>query len=284
MNTKDQVQIRKLKEQDIPDLLNVINGAFADYIVPYQLNTEQLQFKMASENILLEWSVGVFEAEKPVAFIMHGVRIADGKTVVYNAGTGVLPEYRGQGLVGKMYDYIQPFFEENKVNQLVLEVLESNQSAIRAYEKNGFAIRRKLLCFGGELKSASHSNTATIKPLEDLLWEDFRSFWDISPSWQSAIPSMYIAKPNALGAFIDAELVGYVLFNPANKRIYQIAVSPKHRRKSIGTQLLTAVQLQMSCEEVKLNNMDEEAENLKLFLEKQGLRNHINQFEMLKSL
>lgn len=278
------MQIRKLTQQDIPDLLNVINGAFADYIVPYQLNTEQLQFKMASENILLEWSVGVFEAEKPVAFIMHGVRIADGKTVVYNAGTGVLPEYRGQGWVGKMYDYIQPFFEENKVNQLVLEVLECNQSAIRAYQKNGFAIRRKLLCFGGELKPTSHSNTATIKPLQDFIWEDFRSFWDISPSWQSAIPSMDITKPNAFGAFIDAELVGYVLFNPANKRIYQIAVAPKHRRKSIGTQLLTAVQLQMSGEEVKLNNMDEEAENLKLFLEKQGLSNHINQFEMLKSL
>ena len=278
------MQIRKLTQQDIPDLLNVINGAFADYIVPYQLNTEQLKFKMASENILLEWSVGVFEAEKPVAFIMHGVRIADGKTVVYNAGTGVVPEYRGQGLVGKMYDYIQPFFEENKVNQLVLEVLECNQSAIRAYEKNGFAIRRKLLCFGGELKPTSHSNTATIKPLQDFIWEDFRSFWDISPSWQSAIPSMDITKPNAFGAFIDAELVGYVLFNPANKRIYQIAVAPKHRRKSIGTQLLTAVQLQMSGEEVKLNNMDEEAENLKLFLEKQGLSNHISQFEMLKSL
>lgn len=57
MNTTYQVQIRKLTEQDFPDLLNVINAAFADYIVPYQLNTEQLQFKMASENILLEWSV-----------------------------------------------------------------------------------------------------------------------------------------------------------------------------------------------------------------------------------
>ena len=278
------MQIRKLKEHDLSDLLDVINGAFADYIVPFQLNAEQLQFKIASENILLEWSVGVFEAEKLIAFIMHGMRIANGKIVVYNAGTAVLPEYRGHGLVGKMYDYIEPFFEENKVSELVLEVIESNQSAIRAYEKNGFSIRRKLLCFGGELKLKSHSNPATIKPLQDFLWKDFQSFWDISPSWQSAIPSMDVAKPNALGAFIDAELVGYILFNQTNKRIYQIAVAPKHRRKSIGTQLLTEVQLQMLVEKVQLNNMDEEAENLKLFLEKQGLSNNINQFEMLKSL
>lgn len=33
------MQIRRLTEQDIPDLLNAINDAFADYIVPFQLNT-----------------------------------------------------------------------------------------------------------------------------------------------------------------------------------------------------------------------------------------------------
>lgn len=279
------MQIRQLTELDIPDLLNAINSAFADYIVPFQLNAAQLQFKMASENILPEWSVGIFEADRLIAFIMHGVRTAEGKIVVYNAGTGVLPEYRGQGLVGKMYDYLQPFLEENQVRQLVLEVIESNQSAIRAYEKDGFAIRRKLVCFGGELQTKSRLSTPTsVEPLHEFLWEDFQSFWDISPSWQSAIPSMDIVQPVALGAFIDLELAGYVLFNPVNKRIYQIAVAPQHRRKGIGTQLIAEVQQQLSNEKVKLNNMDEIAENLKLFLEKQGLTNDINQFEMVKNL
>ncbi len=278
------MQIRQLTKQDIPDLLNAINGAFADYIVPFQLNAEQLQFKMRSENIVPEWSIGVFKAEKLIAFIMHGVRTVNKKTVVYNAGTGVLPEYRGHGLVGKMYDYIQPFFEEHNVNQLVLEVIESNQSAIRAYEKNGFTIRRKLLCFGGELQPKQHLNRATIKPLQNFVWEDFQSFWDILPSWQSAIPSMDIAQPKALGAFVGEVLIGYILFNPINKRIYHIAVTSEHRRNGIGTQLLAEVQKQLSGEKVQMNNMDEAAKNLKLFLEKQGLINDINQFEMVKNL
>ncbi|MFA4870101.1 MAG: GNAT family N-acetyltransferase [Pedobacter sp.] len=279
------MQIRQLTEQDNPDLLNAINSAFADYIVPFQLNVAQLQFKMMSENILPEWSLGIFETDRMIAFIMHGVRTVEGKTVVYNAGTGVLPEYRGQGLVGKMYDYIQPFFKENGVHQVILEVIESNQSAIRAYEKDGFSIRRKLLCFGGELQTKPRLCTSTsVERLQEFLWEAFQSFWDISPSWQSAVPSMDVVKPAALGAFIDSELVGYVLFNPVNKRIYQIAVAPPYRRKGIGTQLLAKVQQQLSNEKVQINNMDEAAESLKLFLEKQGLTNDINQFEMVKHL
>ena len=276
--------IRHLTEQDTPDLLNTLNSAFADYIVPFQLNAEQLQFKIKSENIVSDWSLGVFDSDRLVAFIMHGVRKENGKTVVYNAGTGVLPEYRGQGLVGKMYDFTQPFFEENKVNELVLEVIEKNQSAIRAYEKNGFTIRRKLLCFVGELKPISHQSAASIEPLHELLWEDLQLFWDISPSWQTAIPSMDIAQPTAFGAFIDSQLVGYVLFNPVNNRICHIAVAAQYRRKGIGTQLFAEVQKQLPNEKVQFNNIDEAAENLKSFLEKLGLANNINQFEMSKNL
>jgi ribosomal protein S18 acetylase RimI-like enzyme len=165
-----------------------------------------------------------------------------------------------------------------------LEVIESNRSAIRAYEKNGFVIHRKLLCFGGTLQTTPRLNTASVKPLEKFLWKDFQSFWDILPSWQSAVPSMDAAQPAALGAFVGSELAGYVLFNPANKRMYQIAVAPQHRRTGIGTQLLAEVQQQLSNEKVQINNVDEAAENLKLFLEKQGLTNDINQFEMTKKL
>jgi ribosomal protein S18 acetylase RimI-like enzyme len=66
--------------------------------------------------------------------------------------------------------------------------------------------------------------------------------------------------------------------------MYQIAVAPQHRRTGIGTQLLAEVQQQLSNEKVQINNVDEAAENLKLFLEKQGLTNDINQFEMTKKL
>ncbi|WP_300669136.1 GNAT family N-acetyltransferase [Soonwooa sp.] len=278
------MNIRRLTSLDTPNLLNAINAAFADYIVPFQLNEALLQAKIASENILLDWSIGVFEDDKMIAFIMHGVRNENGKTKVYNAGTGVLPEHRGKALVGEMYDFIQDFFVENNANQLVLEVIENNHPAIRAYEKNGFKINRKLLCFSGILDVKAHSNFAEIKVLNDINWEELQEFWDISPSWQSANESMNTAKPTAFGAFVKDKLVGYIFFNPTNKRVYQIAISPNFRRIGIGKQLLKEVQNQIAGEKMQINNVDETGGSLKLFFENQGLKNDINQFEMTKDL
>ncbi|MBL7711516.1 MAG: GNAT family N-acetyltransferase [Chitinophagaceae bacterium] len=276
------MQIRRLSIPDTSALLAAINGAFADYIVPFQLTAAQLNFKMMSESIRPEWSVGVFEAGRLIAFILHGVRTAEGKTMVYNAGTGVLPAHRGKGLVGKMYEYILPFFKENHVNKLVLEVIEGNRPARHAYEKNGFSIRRKLWCFGGVLSATTAPAPALIKSPGHLEWDLLQSFWDIHPSWQSAIPTMDLARANVLAAWLGEELSGYILFRPESRRIYQLAVAPQHRRKGIATQLLAAVQQQMPEGKVQFNNVDEAAAGLKLCLEKQGLKNELNQFEMTR--
>lgn len=278
------MKIRQLTQSDIPELLQTINGAFKDYIVPFQLDIEQLRQKISMEDIQLTWSVAVFAENKLVAFMMHGLREIDRQLVVYNGGTGVLPEFRGHGLVGKMYHYLIPFFNENKVRRIVLEAIESNEAAIRAYMKNGFSINRQLLCFSGIIQPDTLSNVARIQPLSNFSWQQFQSFWNILPSWQSAVQSMERLQPQALGAYIDEKLVGYMLFNPDNKRIYQVAVAPEYRRKGIGTQLFHTLEKEMPAEKISLNNVDAKAKEVKLFLEKQGLVNGINQVEMIKLL
>ncbi|MDR3008926.1 MAG: GNAT family N-acetyltransferase [Sphingobacterium sp.] len=278
------MEIRQLTELDKSDLLIAINGAFADYIVPFQLGTSQLEAKIRNENILMDWSVGVFDGARLVAFILNGMRQIEGKTVIYNAGTGVLPAYRGKGVVGKMYGFIQPFFKERHVKQLFLEVIDNNLSAIRAYEKNGFVKGRKLLCFGGELQVSARPFSCSIKLMHNFPWDILQAFWDIEPSWQNTRMSMELVQPTGLGAFIGSDLVGYILFSSHNNRIYHIAVAVQHRRKGIATQLLTELKKYLSSTQIQLNNVDEKAENLKFFLKKCGLTNRINQFEMIKNI
>ncbi len=278
------MEIRRLIQEDTGDLLNAVNGAFADYIVPFQLDAEQLQFKMTSEDVLPAYSVGVFDDDKMVAFIMHGHRNSSGKRIVYNAGTGTLPAYRGKGLAGKMYDYMMPFLKDQEIEQLVLEVIESNQQAIRAYEKSGFSTRRKLLCFGGILVAKDVPGDYVVRPLNHLDWDILQSFRDIEPAWQNAASTMENVLPEALGAFAGDELIGYILFNPERKRLYQLAVAPRHRRKGVATQLLNQIQQVLPGQKIQCNNIDEAATGLKIFLEKQGLVNEINQFEMIKNL
>ena len=278
------MEIRRLTDKDAPALLDAVNGAFADYIVPFQLDAEQLQFKMMSEDVLPEYSAGVFDAGRMVAFIMHGFRAGSAKKIVYNAGTGTLPAYRGKGLVSKMYDYLLPFLKEQQIDQLVLEVIEENQRAIHAYNKNGFSIRRKLLCFGGTLQVSSTPGVYTTRPLDTLDRDVLRSFWDIEPAWQNAMATMDNIKPKAIGAFAGDELIGYILFNPDRNRLYQLAVAPRYRGRRVAAQLLYHLQQELPQQKIQWNNLDEAATGLKLFLQKQGLVNEINQFEMIRNL
>src|SRR5690606_22605780 len=127
-------------------------------------------------------------------------------------------------------------------------------------------------------------NIASIQIIDNLSFDVFESFWDVRPSWQSDSPSMDILKPEALGAFVKNELIGYLFFNLANRRLYQIAISPAYRRKGVGTQLLASIQQQITEEKVQLNNVDEGAKNLILFLKRRGLTTVINQLEMVKEL
>lgn len=277
-------KIRQLTQSDFPKLLEAINAAFEDYIVPFHLDVEQLRQKIRIEDIDFAWSVGTFVAGKLVAFMLHGLRELDHHPVVYNGGTGVLSGFRGLGLVGKMYDYLLPLLGQHQAKWIVLEAIESNQSAIRAYEKTGFLISRKLLCFNGVIQSAKVEEVATIQTLSNLSWTLLQSFWDILPSWQSAPQSMDTLRPNALGAYVNGELVGYILFSLGNKRIYHIAVAPEFRGKGVGRQLFQALRNELPAENIQFNNIDAKAEELKLFLEKQGLVNGINQLEMTKVL
>ncbi|MEM7573124.1 MAG: GNAT family N-acetyltransferase [Bacteroidota bacterium] len=109
------------------------------------MNKEQLKAKIEIENIDLDISVGAFDNGKLVGFILHGFRRINGRNLVYNGGTGVLPEKRGNNLTIRMYNFILPFFHKLKIHSLQLEVISNNLYAINAYKKVGFSYLRACL-------------------------------------------------------------------------------------------------------------------------------------------
>lgn len=49
------------------------------------------------------------------------------------------PDFRGQGIAGKILDYLAQWAKSQGLDELVLEVFADNQAALSAYERAGFS-------------------------------------------------------------------------------------------------------------------------------------------------
>ncbi|CAD0221438.1 GNAT family N-acetyltransferase [Chryseobacterium sp. JV274] len=277
------MEFKTLANTSIDEILSVFNHSFSDYVIPFHLTKEVLVSKIAAEKMDMNISVGAFEDGKLVGFILQSEKVENGEKIIYNGGTGVVPESRGKGLVRKMYDFIIPVLKERNANTLLLEVIEGNQPAIRAYENLGFTIVRRLLCFNGSIKQGEGNAEVSIRDLNDFQWKLLCSFWDIEPSWQGSVfvlepmPENYVT----LGAYMKDKLVGYIVYSPAVKKIYQFAVDKNYRNRGIGTKLFNAIKEKNGGQTIALNNVDDSSENTSQFLsERVGLNNWLSQFEM----
>lgn len=281
------MEFKTLADITIDELLSVFNHSFSDYVVPFHLTKEVLVSKIAAEKLDLSLSTGAFEDGKLVGFILQSEKIENGEKIIYNGGTGVVPESRGKGLVRKMYDFIIPVLKERNADTLLLEVIEGNQPAIRAYENLGFTIVRRLLCFNGNIKQEKGNVEVSIRDLKNFQWNVLRSFWDIEPSWQGSVfvldpmPENYLA----LGAYEGENLVGYIVYGPVSRKIYQFAVDKSYRNQGIGTKLFNAIREKNNGQTVALNNVDDSSESTGKFLsERVGLNNWLSQFEMKRPI
>jgi ribosomal protein S18 acetylase RimI-like enzyme len=176
------VQIRDLSSISISELVQVFNHAFADYAIPISLTVELMESKIVQEHIQLNLSVGVFDEDKIVGFILSGVLWLDGYLNVYNAGTGVIPQYRGQEWTKKMYAFLDQKLKTVQVKQHQLEVLTTNKKAIHLYTSLGFKISRTLSCYKGFI--ARHEIYPKIKIIEKANIEQhvLKTFWTIEPA------------------------------------------------------------------------------------------------------
>ncbi len=272
--------IKTLETTSTDQILEVFNHSFSDYIVPLSLSKAQLEEKIKGDGIQLELSVGVFENEQLIAFILHGYDIVNGLKVIYNAGTGVIPAKRGNKLTSKMYGFLLPLFLKNNIDKIQLEVITTNIPAIKTYRNLGFEIIRELHCYKGSLQKFNSSETIEIRNIETYDWQKMQSFWDFKPSWQNSIPVVEKLKDTniSLGIFQNSELLGYVIYNPTLKRINQLAIAKMARNKGFGSKLLDIISKNYGTE-ISVMNV-EETPKIKRFIEKIGLNNFINQYEM----
>jgi ribosomal protein S18 acetylase RimI-like enzyme len=275
------MRFQSLSSVSLAELTQTFNEAFSDYFVPLRLTEEAMAVKLRSESIDLRYSIGAFDGEELKGFILHGVDTWSGRRAVYNAGTGVVPAYRGKSLTRQLYSAIVPELKKEGMVHHQLEVIEQNAPAIRVYEKVGFTRVRTLSCFRG-LVAGEEAPGLSFSEVADPNFEAYRYFWNFTPTWQNDIPAVQLALDahKVIELRADSELVAYAVYAPASGRVKQYGVHPEHRRKGYGRQLFGYLCQAAGGKEVTLINVDDSDTASHEFFEAIGFQRFLGLWEM----
>lgn len=277
------INYRLLSDHDFESLYVCFLAAFSDYEVDMQMSREQFRQRIVRDGVRMEMSAGAFDAnQQMIGFCINGVGTWQGTETAYDAGTGVVREYRGRGVGKELFAFLTPRLRDKGIKQYLLEVLTTNTPAASLYRKLGFMDTRQLAVFRS-FTHISNLSDASVRQIQQPDWNLYRSFWDGYPSWQNSIDAVERIATDTMiaAAYLNDECVGYgIVFTPS-ANLMQLAVSPRHRRKGIGSAILAALE---PPERLKINNIDEQLTNALEFYKANGYKQVLGQYEMMKTL
>lgn len=283
------IEYRTLEGICMETLCSSFVRAFSDYQIKMEMPVSKLELMLKRRGYAPELSMGAFDGGNLVGFILNGHRIWGGIDTVYDSGTGVIPEYRKQGITNNIFKRLQEVLIEKGAVQYLLEVLKANTPALKIYQNAGFNTTRSLLCYKLPKDKAHIESTCHIKVIDrmDLLdWNLCKTFWDQEPSWQNSIdsvnevPSQFVA----VEAIVDGEIAGYGIAEKETGDVPQIAVSRNFRLRGIGKSIIDALRLNTNSDSLAFINVDERLENLISLLKLIGADKFTEQHEMMLKL
>lgn len=273
------MQIKNLTHISFDAIVDCFNESFADYFVNIKLPASFWKKRWASDRVDFSLSFGMYDKGKLVGFILNGIGVHNGEKTAFNAGTGVIPSYRGQRIVKQLYAHALPVFIENKIEICILEVIQENIKAIRAYQSVGYEIIKNYKCFSGEIEEkAIDSSPFLFEKIKAPNWGKYKPLNDRGHSWGNSKSSIEIAKEYDCWEMTNnTELIGYFIVHPTSGTITQLEVENQDWSK-YGAALFNKIATIQS--KVKINNLDEKDYAKIEYLQAVGLKNTIDQYEM----
>jgi ribosomal protein S18 acetylase RimI-like enzyme len=266
--------------------------AFADYAMDASGTTEdRLLLRMRKNAVDYGLSPGLYDGDRLVGFTLIGIDSWGGRLSAYDAGTGIVPAFRNQGWARRMFEHALPSLRERGVRRFVLEVLQQNEPAIKAYKKSGFEVARELKCYAGqasELRSLDAAPALEIRPITRADLAKLEPSIDRLPSFENRF-SAVDAIPDAVrlaGAFVGGTCVGATAYAPPLNWLLTLVVDREHRRRGVGTALIArlAGTLPESVTRLSALNVDGTDAGTRAFFESLGFSHLVDQYEMLRDL
>lgn len=233
---------KSLENVSYDEIATCLNNAFSDYYLPLYLSEEQLQGYFRTSGVDRSLSYGAFTDNQMVGFIINSCNIFNGQKVVFDAGTGVIPEHRGKKVFTNLFRFANQELQKHKIQKYYLEVLQQNDKAINSYKKQGFSITRELLILRG-------SNCLDTKIKETVDYIDFQEFDFnmistcnyVQPSYENSTDILKINPDYYAGIYKEKNnnMSAFCIFSKGNGYIHQLGYNDISELKIIIQYLLS---------------------------------------------
>jgi len=208
------LQLKRMNNCSFQTMIDVWNEGFQGYFVDMTLSLDRFLTRISSEGILPEHSLVAFVDDKPVGFLLNGIRPNNGKKMAWNGGTAVIPAYRGKGVGRSLVKAAVELYKVEAVNIATLEAINNNDPAIALYKDCGYEIVDELTFLQTEERIQNFDVRSFFKMRSATLREvSLLKFYPKLVPWQQNWQSLARTRGEALIVSDDAGVaVGYALF------------------------------------------------------------------------
>ena len=265
---------QSLQEISMAQLAACFNLSFSDYEQPIHFTPESLKYYLTASSVDLSLSFGAFCGEEPVGFILNSSGMYHNEHVVFDAGTGVVPEHRGKKVFSGLFEYTAHQLHLKGITKYYLEVLQANHHAVSIYSKKGFSVLREY-----SVLTASGPREGWDNPIPVAAYPDFESFptqFSVAPSFEHT--SDNICKNPHLYEVLYLENRAYCIYAKRNGELIQLHYNELDALKEVLSALIKKYPSAMA------KNIDYRCDDVIQMLTQIGFKEITKQYEMVRDL
>jgi len=135
------LDIRSASDYPLPDLTQLLNLSFENYLVPVTFNLSQFLTMIRKDSVDLSASRILTADDKPVGIALIARRGWTSRL----AAMGIAQNMRGKGAGSWFMEKVIQEARERNDHDLILEVIEQNEYAVKLYQRCGFQSVRRLI-------------------------------------------------------------------------------------------------------------------------------------------
>ena len=267
-------QFQALHEISMQQLAECFNLAFSDYEQPIRFTPESLKYYLTASNVDLSLSFGAFFNEQLVAFILNSGGIYHNQSVVFDAGTGVVPEHRGKKVFSALFEYTCQQLQHHNIAKYYLEVLQSNHHAVSIYSKKGFRVQREYSVLVASGPRTGWSNQVPAIPYQDF--DAFPAKVSVEPSFEHT--SHTVNQNPQLYEVLYLKDQAYCIYAKRNGEIIQMHYNDLDALKEVMSALIARYPSAMA------KNVDYGCDDVLQMLMEIGFKEITKQYEMVKNI